>query len=85
MKIACGKLSRKLGVVIDGILTPEGWDIEILIPPNKHQGKVQVEGWLSWTEIEPQILSKISAMPYRRCCLCGDWDKRRKHVCAKET
>lgn len=82
MRIACGKMSRQWGLTIDGILVAGEWEIEILVPPHRHVRKVVVEGWRTWDEISAVIISLVGAMPYRRCSQCGEWDKKRKHVCA---
>lgn len=81
MRIACGKMSRQTGLVVDGISTENGWEIEILVPPHKHVCKVETEGWRGWDEISRLIYERVARMPYRRCSQCGEWDKKRQHQC----
>ncbi len=82
MRIACGKMSRQWGLTIDGILVSGDREIVVLVPPHRHVRKVIVEGWRTWDEIHVVIVDLIGKMPYRRCSQCGEWDKKRKHVCA---
>jgi hypothetical protein len=82
MRIACGKMSRQWGLTVDGISVDDGWEMEVLVPPHRHARKVIIEGWRTWDEIYLALVDLIGKMPYRRCSQCGEWDKKRKHVCA---